>query len=301
MSRLTRFIRSFSRRHDGWSEHSLLPLQQPHFPVAVCWSAKSGCTTVLKWFLAHNGLLDEAIAHSRWVHDYREDTLFHATGYRRQCQAIFKRARSGVTVVKVIRDPATRAVSSFLHVLRNMRDLDQWSVAKVLSQWKASVGLERQRGLSFRQFLQFVITQQANRDVLDCHVRPQYDKNQDPRVDVFIRLENLMLGLSEVEDRYGLPHIDLAELSQSGHHNPPSAAPGWPTPVAVFPADHDTLAKLGTPSAQDFLDQETAALIRTAYWSDYEAYGLHYAPAAATLQVPAAVGVHLQPSVRRAA
>jgi hypothetical protein len=94
------------------------------FPWLSAGRQKSGCTTVLRWFLAHNGVLDEAIAHSRWVHDYREDTLFHATGYRRQCQAIFKRARSGVTVVKVIRDPATRAVSSFLHVLRNMRDLD---------------------------------------------------------------------------------------------------------------------------------------------------------------------------------
>jgi hypothetical protein len=58
MSRLTRFLRSVcAQPADG----RLLPLQRPGFPVAVCWSAKSGCTTVLKWFLTQNGLLDEAL------------------------------------------------------------------------------------------------------------------------------------------------------------------------------------------------------------------------------------------------
>ena len=77
MSRLTRFLRSVrSQQVDG----CLLPLQQPGFPVAVCWSAKSGCTTVLKWFLAQTGLLDEALAYNDWIHAYRQDKLFATKG-----------------------------------------------------------------------------------------------------------------------------------------------------------------------------------------------------------------------------
>jgi len=279
MSRLTHFLRSVCTPR---VEDSLLPLQQPDFPVAVCWSAKSGCTTVLKWFLAHTGRLQEANDWSTWVHAYRGHKLYTAKGYLRQCEQIFKHGRRDTSIIKVIRDPASRAVSSFLHFLRQGHDLDHWPVAAVVDQWKAAAGLEDQQGLSFRQFLLFVIAQQLQRSTLDIHFRPQYDAKHDPRVDTYIRLENLAAGLSAVEDCHGLRHVDVRQLSTSVHHNTASADHAWPTNAAEFVADHRTLDELGTPPAMAFLDAETLALIRTAYSTDYKAYGHHYDAAPVT-------------------
>ena len=283
MSRLTRLIRSVCVPLADARDYHVQPLQQPGFPVAVCWSAKSGCTTVLKWFLAHNGLLDEAITYSGWVHDYREQKLFPSTGYHWQCEQLFKHGRNNTTIIKVIRDPATRAVSSFLHYLRWSHDVAHWPVAVAVNQWKAAVGLKNQQGINFRQFLLFVATKQMQGALIDAHFRPQYDAKQDPRVDSYIRLENLAAGLRAVEDRHGLPHVDVRQLSTSGHHNPASSVHAWPTNAAEFAADHHSLDELGTPPAQAFLDADTLALIRTAYSTDYKAYGHLYELAPATL------------------
>ncbi|MFM8708745.1 MAG: hypothetical protein ACKOHK_11890 [Planctomycetia bacterium] len=301
MSRLSRVIRSVCMPLDDSWAHSLLPLQQKGFPVAVCWSAKSGCTTVLKWFLRQTGRLDEALAYSDWVHNYREHRLFTAPTYRWQCERLFKHGRPGTSIIKAIRDPASRAVSSFLHFLRRGGDVKHWAHAARVAQWKAIAKLDRQPGISFRQFLLFVNAQQLIRVETDPHFRPQYDALQDRRVDTFLQLEDLATGLEAVELRHGLPHIDLHGLSQSAHHKPPSAAHGWPANAATFVADHQTLDELGTPPTDAFLDAETLALIRTAYWVDYEAYGHLYDAAPATLRMPTAPAEDARQRKHRAA
>jgi len=273
MSRLTRFLSSVcTHRADG----PPLPLQQPGFPVAVCWSAKSGCTTVLKWFLAQIGLLDEALAHNEWIHAYRQDRLFAAKDYALQCARLFKHTQRNTLIIRVIRDPASRAVSSFLHLLRNQHDLEHWPDAPELTRWKAAMGLARQQGLSFRQFLMYVAAKRENRGWIDPHFRPQYDEQQDSMVDTYIRLEDLSAGLRAIEDRCRLPHVDVENLSSSPHHNPASANHGWPIRASEFPADLNILHELGTPPVRAFLDAETRVLIHKVYWMDYEAYGHHY-------------------------
>lgn len=290
MSRLSKFIRSLGPLGDAARHERLLPLQRPGFPVAVCWSAKSGCTTVLKWFLAHNGLLAEALAHSGWVHDYRQDRLCNSRDYARQCDRLLKRGPGDVSVIKVIRDPASRAVSSFLHFLRCGREEAAWSGPAMVEQWKRAAGLGHQPGLSFRQFLMFVAAKQERRSPLDIHFRPQFDPEQDSLVDTFIPLEDLAAGLARVEARRGLPHVDVHQFSRSGHHNPPSAEHDWPGQAAAFAADHDTLRALGTPPSRVFLDPETRALIHGAYRVDYDAYAHAYGSSPASRQSPGTAG-----------
>jgi hypothetical protein len=286
MSRLTRFLSSVCTPR---VDHRILPLQQPGFPVAILWSAKSGCTTVLKWFLTQNGLLDEALAYSNWIHNYRNEKLFTSKDYGHQCERLFKKSHRNTYIIRVIRDPATRAVSSFLHFVRHGHHVEQWPHAALVTQWKSAAGLQHQPGLTFRQFLMFVIAQQINGSVLDPHFRPQHDAQQDSCVDAYIRLEDLADGLRDVENRTGLPHVDLHQLSQSGHHNPATAHHAWPTNAAVVCVDYNTLGELGTPPSQAFLDAETRLLIRSAYWTDYEAYGHHYdAAPTTTLRMPSA-------------
>lgn len=264
-------LRPLDRR---WDEQ-LLPLLAPGFPIVVCWSAKAGCTTVLKWFLAHNGLLEEAVAHSSWVHDYREQRLCAAPSYRQTCEQLFRQPRAEIFVVKVIRNPARRAISGYLHLLRQGHHTS-WSAHAKVNRWKLENGLGFQRGISFRQFLRFLATEQARGRSIDPHFRPQYEPLQDPRVHAYITLEHLAAKLSELEHRFRLPHIDLQSLSASFHHNPASRHWNWPEVPATVPADLQTLEMLGTPTPEAFLDAHTLKLVEQVYQTDYEAFRTFY-------------------------
>lgn len=295
MSRLTSFLRALAARAstvetanepsrlpvDARWGVQLLPLLSPDFPIAVCWSAKAGCTTILKWFLAHNGLLEEAVSHSRWVHDYREQCLCVGHTYRHRCRRLFSHDRADKHIIKVIRDPARRAVSGYLHLLR-CEHHQSWPAGAAVSRWKRETGLDRQQGLSFRQFLQFLADQQRMGRDIDLHFRPQYDPRQDPRVHTHVPLEHLAAGLNDLERLFRLPHIDVRSLSDSPHHNTPTRHCHWSATPSAVPADSDTLEKLGTPSAEAFLDPKTVAAVREVYRIDYEAYGSVYTPAEAT-------------------
>lgn len=253
-----------------------MPLWHSDFPIVVLWSAKSGCTTILKWFLQHTGRLDEAIAFSTWVHNYRKQKMCLAPGYVEGCARLFTDSASDKHIAKLIRDPAERAVSSYLHLLRFGGGKQQSGLAAAVEHWKESTGLATQSGISLRQFLAFVIDEQLQRHPLNLHFAPQYDELQDPYVGTYIRLEDLPAALPTLEERFHLPHVDWRPLSHSHHHNRPTESHGWPATPAAFAADQELLTELGTPAAKAFLDKETRALIRSAYRRDYEAYGQHY-------------------------
>jgi hypothetical protein len=272
MSRLSALIRAWKTRgarRRGWMT---LPLARDGFPVVCCWSAKAGCTTVLKWFLQHNDLLEEAKRYSYWLHDYRLHRLFEEPGYERRCRRALR--SDGVHVIKVIRDPGTRAVSAYLHYLRSASS--QWLGSLTLSKWKDENGLGSQPGVSFTQFLEYVLDLQRRRQPLEPHVRPQYDRAWDPYVDAYIPLEHLEVGLKETERLCGLPHVDVQSLSESRHHNRPTGHQQWPRDASQFPATAETLEQLGVPSAELLLDTTTIPLVQAAYRTDYEAYGRYY-------------------------
>lgn len=250
-----------------------LPLVHPDFPIAMCWRPKSACTTVLKWFLFHTGLLDEALAYSGWPHDYREQKLFPSPGYTDLCRrSLFGNDKF---VVKVIRDPARRAVSGFLHLIRQTsdRNIAPWPD---ISSWKQSVGLGDQIGLTFHQFMRYVVDRKQAGRPLDSHLVSQRCPVQDPRVDAFLPIENLTHELQTLERRFDLPPAPLADLSESVHHNLPTAGNRWMREAGHVVVTASMLKSLGTPSPDVFLDEETLRLIAVAYAEDYAAYGMFY-------------------------
>jgi hypothetical protein len=321
MSRLSTFLRSFagswplaqpaipgcSRSIDSRWQGQLLPLVSADFPIAVCWSPKAGCTTVLKWFLSQRGLLEGAIAHSPWVHDYREQRLCAGRDYLLACDRLFTQTHADKYIVKVIRDPARRAVSGYLHLLR-CEHHKHWTAGMTLRRWKEDTGLGQQSGLSFRQFLRFLTDSDREGSRINPHFRRQYEPLQDPHVHAYIPLERLAACLGELERLFRLPHVDVRSLSDSVHHNPPSSHSGWPGIPATLPADRETLERLGTPTAESLLDPETTELVHSLFRIDYEAYGSFYGPTKAVLSIHAAnvatAEDHsggIRPSLRRAA
>lgn len=274
MSRLTVWIRAWKNRGPQRRAWMTLPLVRDGFPVVCCWSAKAGCTTVLKWFLKHNGLLEEAMRHGHWLHDYRLQQLVEEPGYERRCRRAVR--DEGVRVIKVIRDPGQRAVSAYLHYLRAASS--SWPGKRALLAWKTANGLGSQSGVSFAQFVEYVLDLQRRRQPLEPHVRPQYDCAWDPHVDAYVPLENLSAGLAETERHCGLPRVDVQSLSESRHHNRPTSHQQWPSDASRFAATAETLEQLGVPPAELLLDATTIPLLQAAYRVDYEAYGSHYQP-----------------------
>lgn len=283
MSRLTHLLRHLFDP-EAIVARQTAPLYRSGFPVAVCWSAKAGCTTVLKWFLHHAGLLDAALLYAPWPHTYRMQVLMHPISeYVATCKLALQ--RGDVDVVKVVRDPARRAVSAYLHLLRWGED-PTWNPG--IDPWKQRVGLGRQTGLSFEQFLHFVIDMRSVGRQLDPHFSPQWNATWEPFVGRVIALERLTHELALIEVRHGLSRTDVRRFSDSVHHNPSDSHHGWPEDVTRFAATSQDLATRGTPPVEDFLDDRTADLVRLAYDCDYEAYGGLYAePPRRTLRVAA--------------
>jgi hypothetical protein len=74
--------------------------------LAVMWSYKAACTTVIKWLFQQNGLLPEALAYNSWVHKYR---LRQYQKSERYLSRLKRLSSGGFEVVKIVRDPPGRS------------------------------------------------------------------------------------------------------------------------------------------------------------------------------------------------
>lgn len=257
-------------------KNCFLPLYKKDFPIVVCWSAKSGCTTILKWFLYQNGLLDDAVKFNPWVQEYREKVFQFGEQYKIDCTNIFQKRDPEKFIIKIIRDPYKRAVSSFLHFLRYAEISKNWLLVKKLEEWKLESGISHQVGLSFFQFMLFILNQKANNNILDPHIEDQYKKNQDPRVNQYIPIEELANRISIIENEFKLSNTNIFDLSLSVHNNLRGKKHSWPEDAAFYPATHDSCTELGNPPNEIFLSRDLKILIKSVYINDIANYSEYY-------------------------
>ena len=85
-------------------------LQHKNEKVRVIWTPKAACTQVVKMFLNHENLLDEAIKFHPWVHQYRAKIY-----EKRQ----IKFPKDDVRYIQFTVSPYRRAVSSYLHLSKH--------------------------------------------------------------------------------------------------------------------------------------------------------------------------------------
>jgi hypothetical protein len=251
------------------------PLVSPGFPIAVCWAHKSANTTMLKWFLFQIGLLERAQAeYPDQLHLFWHAHSSAQPNYADQCF----RALAGPVrklTVKVVRDPARRAVSGFLHFVRDPIDGFRETWRDFLA-WKWSRGRSAAPTATFVDFLHFIIDTSAAGRLHDPHFQPQWSAAQDPFIIQHLPLEDLAAGLHELEQLCGVKASPLAALSESLHHSPPERGNRWPREAARLPLDADRLKSLGTPRYELLLDASTLALIGQAFAADYAAYAKLY-------------------------
>jgi len=254
---------------------STCPLVVRGFPIAVCWAHKSANTTMLKWFLFQTGLLGQA------EREYPNQMHFFWYAYS-SAQSDFAdqvfRALAGPVrklTVKVVRDPAQRAVSSFLHFVRDPKKGFRETWNQFLD-WKRSTDRDAAATATFFDFLHFIRDTTAAGTLHDPHLQPQWNAAQDPCVMQHVPLEELGPRLHALEQLCGLRESPLDVLSQSPHHSPPAGQRPWPADAADMPLDHTLLRRLGSPAAGVLLDATTRPLISEAFAEDYAAYDRFY-------------------------
>ena len=92
------------------------------------WSEKSGCTAIVKWFFWQLDLLDEAVKHHPWVHNYENDVFKKRPGYTHD---YLKAINDGLPVLKFVStDGLTAAIWRFvIRRLSNPRRTGQKIIA----------------------------------------------------------------------------------------------------------------------------------------------------------------------------
>jgi hypothetical protein len=196
------------------------PLIHPKARLLVIYAAKSACTQVAIWFYHHLGQLAAARAFHVWPHDYRDHVYLYSELYREAYRQDF----SQFTVLKIVRDPYERAVSSFRHMLgfggNELRKRLRFR----------NIG---SRGLSFAAFLDML----ERTDLAGCNIH--YCIQRHPIEDVLpvhhlidVSKEDLFKRLNEVEAAVGLPHTDIRAVAADWfdelkwHRRPDPELPG---------------------------------------------------------------------------
>jgi hypothetical protein len=244
-------------------------LHHKDMPVAFLWTPKAGCTSLIKWFFFQIGVLDAALALHAFVHVYREQVFMKREGYF--LEGLELMLAGEVPVIKLVRDPYARAVSSFAQVLKlhdhpkidwprklRRRILDRLGEAAPES------------ALSFHQFLRGVEAIGVASAKLNRHVGQQYYKGEEHIRSRAVRLENFTPEIAALEKEFGLKPALLEDLTASEHHRRKVAAvPGSLAGRMATAADFPPAA---TPSYDAFYDEETRCLAARVFAADFSAY-----------------------------
>lgn len=229
--------------------------------LAVMWSYKAACTTVIKWVFLHNGLLPEALAYNSWVHKYR---LHHYQKSDRYLGRLKEFARGTFDVIKIVRDPLDRAVSSYIHAYRT--GYDDEAISKIIQR-----PLARRQRFSFREFVAFL----ERSDLRTCNPHHRVQVAPVERHVLFgtaprqiIRIEQgLTAALSAVERSLGLTATDFTDTDFSSEHHTVRASEHGPA------ADLMYFARDALPPASTFYDDDLRQRVARLYAEDFHRYG----------------------------
>jgi hypothetical protein len=234
------------------------PLIHPSARMMVVFSQKSACTNVLIWFLHHLGHMQVARDFHYWPHSYRCDVYYHSDLYRKA----YELDLTTFKVIRVVRDPYERAVSSFRHVLR----FDE--IAGPL-RYRNMV----EKGLSFATFLDFL--EKSNLSNCDPHYCVQRHPIED-RLPIHhlinVSTQELFKRLNEVEADLGLPQTDLSGYKEFDWHNRPEQRLFDESNLYTRRFTRDEAQNGPWPSSRALLTPEARERISRLYATDVKAY-----------------------------
>jgi hypothetical protein len=242
------------------------PLIDPSKRIIVLFSPKSACSNVVIWFFHQLGHAAAAQDYDQWPHKYRGNVYYKSALYRRA----FQQDLSRYSVLRVIRDPYERAVSSFRHVHRN--GSADHLITRALGRSDIATS-----GLSFSEFLDFLET--CDLAKCDGHYRLQRHPLEDrlpTRYLINASTEDLYSRLNEVEADLGNPITDFSKLEWLHRINRTHshvAAPFDAANTYTHRFDRAAARSGSWPGYDAFLTTEARERLARLYAADIRAYG----------------------------
>lgn len=186
------------------------PLFSSKINLALFWSAKAGCTFAIKWFFDQAGCLDEAYQYHRWIHRYRQECFYKSPDYKLNLEKILD---PNTNIVKVVRNPYGRAVSSYIHAVKysyEHRKISEFLNRKV----------DSRNGFSFLEFLNYL----ESIDLSKCngHHKQQLHPAEAAglvKPNYIIHLENSQKMFQDLEIELALKKSEFQEIIKSKHHS----------------------------------------------------------------------------------
>lgn len=203
------------------------PYQHADVPFIVLWSQKAGCTSILKWFLWHADLLEQAKGYRQHeegltIHNYEREVFIRTPGYG---AALVSRIEFGVPIISFVRCPYARAFSSYMQLhnrfyIRFERDgmpdtglALRYAILESIYGYRPPV----EYPMSFLDYL--VWLESANLSDLEPHHAPQRTPLFDLPGVQHHRLEDLEVVIPRLEQQYDLKDSRVVRKQfQTGHH-----------------------------------------------------------------------------------
>jgi hypothetical protein len=237
--------------------------------IALFWTPKVGSLFAVRWFFEQKGLLNEALNYQRFYHGYKEfvhnyrDEIYRFSDGHRTSLASFLRNPESFTVIKIIRHPLKRAVSSYIHTIRfgfSDSKIQKYLARKISSKSR----------FSFREFVGYL----ESIDITKCniHYRTQthpLERSGQIRINHIVDIENSVEKISELERMLDLKQTNLARFSNSKHHTIRKNTDSFYGDKIDFFGWRNVL----TPPAINFYDDDLVKRIGIIYAEDFERYG----------------------------
>ncbi|MCA0987887.1 sulfotransferase family 2 domain-containing protein [Guptibacillus algicola] len=232
-----------------------LPLYDPTFPILLFWSPKAGCTSLVKWYFYQIGLLQTAT-------NYESIHLYRMNEFEKQPNHKSKITKSLMTnekdIYKLVRDPYTRAVSSYFATLINPSIMN-------------NLAPHLKDGMSFKQFLYVIRKRGVKKGTINLHIAQQYTEGEELLIKNYIRLEQFSDELKKIEKQYSLLPSPIEKIVKSPHHVAQKMAEFGEESFADIKMTASSLND-SLPTYHNFYSDETIGLVREIYKQDFENY-----------------------------
>jgi hypothetical protein len=230
--------------------------------LALFFSAKAGCTFAVQWFLSQRGLLEAARAFNPWVHQYRIKVHYQSPEYLNHLAEIADRKTK---VIKIVRNPYGRAVSSYIHAVGHTYEYE------ALSQFLGRP-VDATHGFSFREFVHYL----GSIDLATCnpHHRLQCHAAERSKLvtpHYIVTLENSMTELNQMEAQLSMPITPRATMEEFANTKHATKRKDYQRVVADDRFEKKALAAQ-MPQMTNFYDEELQAKVRALYEIDFQAY-----------------------------
>lgn len=224
--------------------------------IIMDWSCKCGCSIAVSMIFQHLGVLEQAknFKKKQWVHAYRRFvyTPKHPVNRKALCD-------KKNFLFKVVRNPYTRVVSSYIHVCRYFKQ--NLLHLKKINNYKQ---------LTFRQFLSLLENSNTKFDV-DPHCRMQtknYER-KNLRQPVICKLETLAQDIEKIN---AVCNTSYSLQGLTAHHHADKNAEN-----TEFSADEKFESFNGAyPDYKHFYDKEIFKKVTELYKEDIERYGYEF-------------------------